>query len=385
MKSEIIDRRLQKMIVMNIEMDNFMSFNNFAMNLSYPKKIVNSSIENEFLTGFTNFRYKKVNILMGANATGKTSFGKMLMNIFHFMDKKQYTRIAGLISDKTKEAAFCIDFVANMKYLFRVNTVISPPEEGQKLTGENIDVSVRSVEIQKKDSYESCLKRLLETKQKKYDNYIEELEKVTGLSWTFAYPEDDSAVELFSAPKDSGTFIRILDFILRALDPSIVAVDRLSEVEGAYAIRTKNNVAIIQDGQIPDIGWLSSGTKSGIAIAVMIADMIEKKCDFFYCDEKFSYIHSDIEKALLSVMIELLGADTQLFFTTHNTDILDMQLPKHSYTFMKKEVYGEDSKIECINAGEILKRSTDSLKSAVENDLFSSAPAMDLIYDILDI
>ena len=373
------------MIVMNIEMDNFMSFNNFAMNLSYPKKIVNSSIENEFLTGFTNFRYKKVNILMGANATGKTSFGKMLMNIFHFMDKKQYTRIAGLISDKTKEAAFCIDFVANMKYLFRVNTVISPPEEGQKLTGENIDVSVRSVEIQKKDSYESCLKRLLETKQKKHDNYIEELEKVTGLSWTFAYPEDDSAVELFSAPKDSGTFIRILDFILRALDPSIVAVYRLSEVEGAYAIRTKNNVAIIQDGQIPDIGWLSSGTKSGIAIAVMIADMVEKKCDFFYCDEKFSYIHSDIEKALLSVMIELLDDDTQLFFTTHNTDILDMQLPKHSYTFMKKEVYGEDSKIECINAGEILKRSTDSLKSAVENDLFSSAPATDLIYDILDI
>ena len=337
------------------------------------------------MTGFTNFRYKKVNILKGANATGKTSFGKMLMNIFHFMDKKQYADIVGLISDKTKEAAFCIDFVANMKYLFRVNTVISPPKEGQKLTGENIDVSVRSVEIQKKDSYESCLKRLLETKQEKCDNYIKELEKVTGLSWTFAYPEDDSAVELFRASKDSGTFIRILDFVLRALDSSIVAVDRLSEVEGAYAIRTKNNVAIIQDGQIPDIGWLSSGTKSGIEIAVMIADMIERKYEFFYCDEKFSYIHSDIEKALLSVMIELLDDNTQLFFTTHNTDILDMQLPKHSYTFMKKEVYGEDSKIECINAGEILKRSTDSLKSAVENDLFSSAPATDLIYDILDI
>ena len=42
-------------------------------------------------------------------------------------------------------------------------------------------------------------------------------------------------------------------------------------------------------------------------------------------------------------------------------------------------------KIARLNAGEILKRSTDSLKSAVENDLFSSAPAMDLIYDILDI
>ena len=76
------------------------------------------------------------------------------------------------------------------------------------------------------------LQRLLETKQKKYDNYIEELEKVTGLSWTFAYPEDDSAVELFSAPKDSGTFIRILDFILRAHWILPFAVYRLSEVEG---------------------------------------------------------------------------------------------------------------------------------------------------------
>ena len=87
------------MIVMYIEMDNFMSFNDFAMNLSYPKKIVNSSIEKEFLAGYTNFRYKKVNILMGANATGKTSFGKMLMNIFNFMDKKQYTNITMAISD----------------------------------------------------------------------------------------------------------------------------------------------------------------------------------------------------------------------------------------------------------------------------------------------
>lgn len=118
----------------------------------------------------------------------------------------------------------------------------------------------------------------------------------------------------------------------------------------------------------------------------MIADILEGRCDFFYCDEKFSYIHSDIEKAILSVMIELLGKDTQLFFTTHNTDILDMQLPKHSYTFMKKRVYDENSKIECINAGEILKRSTDLIKIwQWKMILFSTAPATDLIYDILDI
>ena len=121
---EIKTKGVQRMIVMNVEIDNFMSFDGFVMNLSYPKKILNSGIENEFLDGFTNFRYKKVNILMGANATGKTSFGKMLMIIFNFMDKKQYAKIADAISDKTKKAEFCIDFVANTKFLYRVRTII---------------------------------------------------------------------------------------------------------------------------------------------------------------------------------------------------------------------------------------------------------------------
>ena len=47
------------MIIMDISLDNFFSFRNFHMNLSYPKKIVNSFIENEYLTERPNFRYKK--------------------------------------------------------------------------------------------------------------------------------------------------------------------------------------------------------------------------------------------------------------------------------------------------------------------------------------
>lgn len=62
-------------------------------------------------------------------------------------------------------------------------------------------------------------------------------------------------------------------------------------------------------------------------------------------DEKFTFIHSDMEKAFLSVIIEALNENTQAFFTTHNTD---------------------------------------SLKNAVENDLFSAAPSTDLIFDLLD-
>ena len=97
----------QKMIVMDVVIDNFFAFKNFHMNMAYPKKKPNSYIENEYLDGHPNFRYKKVNILMGANATGKTSFGRMLMAVFNFMDKKQFQALTEEISDE-KNPAFLL-------------------------------------------------------------------------------------------------------------------------------------------------------------------------------------------------------------------------------------------------------------------------------------
>lgn len=174
------------MMVMNVRIDNFFAFKNFHMNLSYPKKIVDSYIENEYLEGRPNFRYKKVNVIMGANATGKTDIGE-------------------------------------------------------------------------RDSYENCSKRL--------DHNMD---------------------------SEEGTFTE------------------------------------------------------------------------------------DVEKAFLTVMIGCLKSKDQLFFTTHNTDILDLPLPKHAYTFLKKDCTDLEQPIKCISASQYLKRSTDSLRNAVDNDLFSAAPGVDL-------
>ncbi|ALF26074.1 hypothetical protein [Fusobacterium nucleatum] len=69
------------MIVLNLELDNLLGFEDFKINFSYPKKDENSGIKDEFLKGRPNFRYKKVNILLGANYTGKTSIGKAMMAI----------------------------------------------------------------------------------------------------------------------------------------------------------------------------------------------------------------------------------------------------------------------------------------------------------------
>ena len=384
MNCEIKGLEEHKMIVMNIYLDNFMAFKNFHMNMSYPKKIVNSYIEEEFLKDHPNFRYKKVNILMGANASGKTSFGRMLMNIFNFMDKKEMDRVTRAICDTSKKATFSIDFITiEGDCLYRVTTRIDPKtKETYKDT--DVNICVNYVKIGAKDSYESCSKRLSEQDCTMNKNFVEELGKIKGLSWLFEYPADFGVVNKYST-YGSSTYLKVLENTLKALDTSIVKVERLRDVEKSFVIRMKNQDVIMQDGELTKGDILSSGTKAGIAIAGIITAIINGDNGFYYCDEKFSYIHTDIEKAFLSLMIQCLRKNDQLFFTTHNTDILDLPLPKHTFTFLKKDVQDDTETIKSVNASEFLKRSTDSVKNAVENDLFSAAPSTELIYQLEDL
>ena len=60
-------------------------------------------------------------------------------------------------------------------------------------------------------------------------------------------------------------------------------------------------------------------------------------------------------------------------------------MPKHSYTFLKKELYENEQLIKCVYASDYLKRSTDSVRRAVDNDLFSTTPNIELVYKIAEI
>ncbi len=367
------------MVILDVRLNNFYAFRNFHMNLTYPKKIVDSSIKDEHLAGRPNFRYKKVNIIMGANASGKTTFGHMLMNIFNFIEKKNYELLADAVCDRNKESSFLLDMVIRSNTLYRIVCRISP-RNGEKYSPEDFALEIRREPIRSNDSYESCIKRINEAPYSPAGNYIDELEKMESLDWMFEYPRDTGRI--LTLPDNDNQFRFVLESVLKALDPSIQSVEISQDVKKAYVIRLKDRAAILQDGDsfIADI--LSSGTKAGVEIARVISLLMQRRNTFYYCDEKFSYIHTDIEKAIISLMIEYLQPGDQLFFTTHNTDILDMDLPKHTFTFLHKDITNPECPVTCIAASSLLKRNTDSLKRAVENDLFSCAPAVDLIYAI---
>lgn len=373
------------MVVLNVRLDNFYAFKNFEMNLTYPKKIVDSYIPDEHLENFPNFRYKKVNIIMGANASGKTTLGCMLRDIFNFLHRKNYSMIIDAINDRNREASFTIDLVCKSDTLYRITCMVSPKPNKEYSTGD-IKLEIRDETIRPKDSYESCLKRLNKAPYYPSKNYLDELDKMEGLAWLFEFPADTSTNRILRFKTKDKRFLPIMENILKALDPSIQKVERSRDVKDTYVIRLQNNESVILQNETTfDTARLSSGTKAGVEIAMVVSALIQGLNGFYYCDEKFSYIHSDLEKAVLALMIDSILPNEQLFFTTHNTDILNMNLPKHAFTFLRKDLNDIEHPISCVSASSLLKRSSDSLKNAVENDLFSTSPALDLIFAIADL
>ena len=115
---------------------------------------------------------------------------------------------------------------------------------------------------------------------------------------------------------------------------------------------------------------------------MLLAAMATKESSFYYCDEHFSCIQSDIEKRIFGIMLDRIRDDEQLIFTTHNTDMLDLNLPKHSYVFLRKHLEEGVYQVSAVSASDVLKRNTDSLRCAVENDVFASLPQDSLLDEL---
>lgn len=367
------------MVVMDLKIDNFCMFDNFHVNMSYPKKIVNSAIENEYLGDFENFRYKKVNILMGSNATGKTTLGKMLVSIFNFIAKRESSYLTRFIRDKEKKASIEMDFVPELNELYRIKIEL-PAMKKDAISIHDFDIEVKSTKISKRDTYEKCAKKLDNS------NISKNIEDIPKFGWYFTYPKDaDNVQGIYIDKLENQNFQKVLEIILKTLDKSIQKIEKIEKVDNAYAIFLCDRDLIIQNNKLIDGNLLSSGTVAGIDIADLVYSILYHINGFYYCDEKFSYIHSDIEKQLLAIMLSKIGKNEQLFFTTHNLEITDLKLPKHSFNFMKKEQYDCYTTIECISASSKLKKASDTLKYAMNNDMFGSTPDVSLLYELEDI
>ena len=356
------------MIVVNLKIDNCFNFVDFEFNLSYPKKISYSTIEDEFLENHPNFRFKKAVVLMGSNATGKTCLGRAIKNACDFLNTGVTAYITDMVNDRQKPASVVLEFV-NGDEMLKEATITC--DKGK------VRVSLSSAKIAEKDSYESSHGKLKNIYSGVYpENFVE---MIGELDCRFAYPEIERS--LITDGMDKGTFLKTLKAVIGTLDPSLKEVKVSADLANGFIIRRGESEIVIKDGKVLNKELLSSGTIEGVDIAVFLASMQGEKNCLYYCDEHFSYIQTEIEKRIFQLMVGKLKKNEQLIFTTHNVDMLDLNLPKHSFALLRRN---DARQPEIIFVSSLLKRNTDSVRCAVENDSFCSLPDMSLLDDLED-
>lgn len=356
------------MIILRIKATNFACFNAFDINFVYAKKNTSSTLENEFLSYNTKFNYKKVNIIYGNNASGKSSLGKLILSIFNFIFNGNTQNLIALINNENEESYFLIDFISKDALLTRVECKIS----------ENKDFSIKTESVScRTGTYKASSEKLdkLIGKKEFSNNYLELLKNLNSenVSWNFNFPSTDSN-EIkcaFTNPSLRNEYCTLLTVLLKTFDKNILSVGQSIEADNAYVITLKNKKKIIiQDGMnIENIGILSSGTKYAINIASLLISIKYNLNGFYYVDEQFSYISSELENILLSLMICYLPTNSQLFFTTHNLDLLDKLLPKHSFLILRQGINGNSQPIYIEN---YINKNNQSLRNLYENDYFNN-------------
>lgn len=356
------------MIILRIKATNFACFNAFDINFVYAKKNTSSTLENEFLSYNTKFNYKKVNIIYGNNASGKSSLGKLILSIFNFIFNGNTQNLIALINNENEESYFLIDFISKDALLTRVECKIS----------ENKDFSIKTESVScRTGTYKANSEKLdkLIGKKEFSNNYLELLKNLNSenVSWNFNFPSTDSN-EIkctFTNPSLRNEYCTLLTVLLKTFDKNILSVGQSIEADNAYVITlTNKKKIIIQDGMnIENIGILSSGTKYAINIASLLISIKYNLNGFYYVDEQFSYISSELENILLSLMICYLPTNSQLFFTTHNLDLLDKLLPKHSFLILRQGINGNSQPIYIEN---YINKNNQSLRNLYENDYFNN-------------
>lgn len=371
---------VKNMAVLKVKFDNILCFNDFEADFTYPKKLVNTPLENEYLINYPNIRYKKVNIIIGANSSGKTSLGIVIWKTLKFMYKKESEPIKNMVSDKNRVASILIDFVFPSGLFERFETIINP--DGTVLA------RCQKIAIKKDDSYESLMERL--DNDLEFDDYLKVLDNAFFGGWNIALPTGEIGFEFIEcdySSEEQKEFVSIYEKILKAFDPSIKEVFISKEQEKTFIVKFYNGTteAITHGKKINSLEKMSSGTRNAINIAGIIYSIKNHKNGFYYVDEQFSFVNSDLELACLATMIECLGDGEQLFFTTHNEEVMNISLPLHSFSFLKKtKNHKNEFVVELLNASSFEKRNNVSVKNLYDNDYFGISPDISDVYGVLN-
>lgn len=393
------------MIITDIRINNLYCFDDFYVDFSYPRKVNSSTIDYEFLEERPSFNIKRFCVIMGTNSSGKTSFGKVLCGIENFIVKKEITDLLKKgICDKDKSASFEVKFVTPSDLKFHSLSLEFNAETAFPIKG----LTYKSIPILQNDSCLSCRKKIdsikSNVKNKNYtfisandnSNLIEKFDAFKNVQfndthWAYSfYLNDSKEINLHNGNNPISK--DILEKVLKTFDPSIKGIDALTKnstsKDAGYLVEFVNGdeVQLNSEGKVvsPNIDRLSKGTFDALSVMGFIANVMtntnSKESYTYYLDEKLSSSHSEIEIDLLNLVVSKLAKNSQFIYTTHNNEVLNLNIPSHSFLFLsKKGNYVEAFQPEKMS----FNKNDRTLFSYVKNNMFGTVPDTDYITQLL--
>lgn len=390
------------MILLNMKIDNICMFNNFEIDFTIDRLQGESIVGNERIKCAPKIKYKKLNIIMGGNATGKTTFGKVICEMENLLLGRP-SSIIKKIYDKKKNSRCEILFVEG-KYLFNYLLEVKQDQYIEKLKytklrkSKNLDSHKKYLE--KEPSIETYNNVYSFEKDKVIiskviDSFFEEEKSDFKLFFikNFAYYfRFASFTENSINPNISDELLKETEKILKIIDNSIDSIrtiestslnnkDNDSIKEDDYYIVFKNGERVLVKESNPKNikdNRLSQGTIEAIEMSYILKNL-NSFPGTVYLDEQMAYMHTELSNNLILKLIES-NKDSQIFITTHNENVLDLNVPIHSYTFFTRN----DGVIDVVNPEKKLNKNDRNLKLYVQNNYFETYPELDDLWRNLD-
>ncbi len=394
------------MLFTKLRIKNLYSFQDSVLDFTFPKKPVNSTILCEHPKDRPNINVKRFCIFTGGNASGKTAIGKILCGVQNLIARgNSIDWIHAGICDAGRQAEVHAEVISTHNnwihsFVFKFN------KSAELIEGMPVEIEYAGVYITKTDYISSARKKLAAIFENKKagtnesylhsNNFISFREQLTEEAKSF-----ETAGWYYQLSQNTNSSISgfdnvikgdILKKVLTTFDASILNVEKIISSEKGtslgYRIEFKNSDSVIieNDGDISKnkSDRLSRGTYEAIKVAFFLSRIVEDSSldgggATYFMDEAMAYAHSDLERSTVNIILDKLGENSQFFYTTHNIDILDLNVPVHSHYFIRKDENGS----QVLSAEKLLKKNDRPLKNILNSDVFGILPDTSTLEEML--
>lgn len=393
------------MLILSLECTNLFMFNKFKIDFTYEKKLNHFLSANDAIFPNSKIYVRKNMIILGGNASGKTTFGRLLCAINNYIIGREISDKLNLykaIYDKEKKASFKIEFVIDnmvycvfsefdiygIKYEYLKEHKIYKTYNISKLRDEltnSKEVISYKRETFVKDENSDLISKPFCSKMLRDPNHEKKLNKIKqGMGFHYWFSSFTEQSEHSKIEVSVDMINKILPKIDNSIEKVVALTGKDEDIEtNSYVIVFKNKEqTTIPDGDLLRVqsDRLSHGTYEVLSFLNMIEEIRKRKKSIIFIDEKMAHLHAELEVYLIMKAF-VRNTDNQIFVTSHNSELLELNVPNNAFVLFKRCTNGYNSSLF---VSDKLNKNDRNIRNYYENDYFNVLPDYSMLDDYFE-